>query len=69
MANNHGMCVSVRPRHREYSFEIHWESNSVCGHNPATDCTVEAMWLEIDIERLLIAEVVSIEYLPLSWMR
>lgn len=58
-ANNHGTSVSVlRPRHREYSFGIHWESNSVCGHNPATDCIVEAVQLEI--EGLLIAEMVSI---------
>ena len=60
VANNHGMCVSARPTRREYSVGIHWESNSVCGHNPATDCTVGAVRLEI--EGLLIAdsEMVSI---------
>ena len=58
VANDHGTCVSVRPRGREYSFGIHWESSSVCGHNPATDCTVEAV--RLGFEGLLMAEMVSI---------
>lgn len=65
-ADNHGMCVSVPPRRKECSVGIHWESNSVCGHNLATACTVVTMQMEIDIEGLLIAEMYSVEYLPWS---
>jgi hypothetical protein len=66
-ANNHGIYASVvQPRRRESLVGIHWESNFVCGHNPATACPWEAMRMEIEAEALLIAETVSIEYLPLS---